>query len=131
MNKLLCAQRKRMSRRYLTIDEAKSALKRGKEVEVFLGGFDKAGQKSIRWASFSLNGNCFIGKIWESLDEGSEDFLDVYSFSPASGEWDEPVEEVQASELEEVLKLLNCPSNKIVNFGVVQDEYASYLSSST
>ena len=95
-----------MGRRYLTIQEAKSALKRGKEVEVFLGGFEKAGQKYIRWASIGINGNNFIGKVWEAIDEGSEDFLDVYSFSPASGELDIPASQAESAEFEVVLKEL-------------------------
>ena len=120
-----------MNRRYLTIEEAIAAIGRGKEVEIFLGGFDKAGEKCIRWASFGFNGNKYIGKVWESIDEGSEDFLDIYSFSPASGEWDIPVNEAESTEFEVVLKELKCPQDKLVNFGVVQDEYADYLSKST
>ncbi len=120
-----------MTRRYLAIEEAKSAIKRGKEVEVFLGGCVKTGQKCIRWASFGLNDNNYIGKVWESFDEGEENFLDVYSFSPASGEWDVPVNQAASSEFEEVLKELGCPSDKLVNYGVVQDEYAEHLLSST
>lgn len=117
-----------MSRRYLSIEEATSALKRGKGVETFLGGCDKAGQKCIRWASFSLCGDKYIGKIWEAIDEGSENFLDVYSFSPASGEWDIPANQAESMDFEAVLIKLDCLSEKLVNSGVVQDEYAEHLS---
>jgi len=118
-----------MSRRYLSLDEAKFAIKNGKEVEVFLGGFVKAEQKCIRWASFGLRDDEFVGKLWESIDEGADDFLDVYSFSSASGEFDKPVNETSSTELEIVVQKLGCSSKNLVNSGVVQDEYADYLSS--
>ena len=120
-----------MGRRYLTTEEAISAIKRGKEVEIFLGGFVKAGDKCIRWASFGFDGDKYIGKVWEAIDEGSENFLDIYSFSPASGEWDSPAKQAESREFEAVLKELDCSSGKIVNYGLVQDEYAEYLSTST
>ena len=115
-----------MPRRYLTENEAVSALNRGKEVEVFIGGFKDQGEAFIRWASFSKNGNEYIGRLWEAADEGGTDYLDVYSFRPKSGEWDVPEKEVTASSLEEVFSLLNCALGGIVNHGMVQDEYAEF-----
>ena len=120
-----------MSRRYLTTDEAEAAVRRGKDVEVFLGGFESMGQRCIRWASINSSKEGFVGRVWESIDEGSPNYLDVYSFSPVSGEWDVPVRSEASSSLDALLELLGCPSNKLVNAGVVQDEYASYISAST
>ena len=117
-----------MSRRYLSVDEAKFALQRGKEVEIFLGGFEWSGLKCIRWASFVFIDKDFVGKLWEVIDEGSENFLDIYSFSPISGEW-EPIKEATSSEFEKVLEMFDCPNNRLVNSGVLQDEYSDYLAS--
>jgi len=115
-----------MSRRYLTLDEVKSALNRGKEVEAFLGGFMNDERECIRWATFSKTDEGIIGKIWESFDEGAADFLDVYSFSPVNGEWEEPVRFAHESSIELVTEELGIPECKMVNAGVVQDEYALY-----
>ncbi|RTR33773.1 hypothetical protein [Shewanella atlantica] len=120
-----------MTRRYLILAEAKSALSRNKEIEIFLGGFQVGSKNAIRWASFSASNQEVVGNVWEALDEGSEDYLDIYSFSPVSGEWDEPVKSVCASSLEQVLEELRVSNSRIVNSGIVQDEYASYLSSNT
>jgi len=120
-----------MSRRYLTMDEAEAAIRRGKNVEVFLGGFESNGQRCIKWASINSGKEGFVGKVWESIDEGSPDFIDIYSFSPVSGEWDVPTRSEESASLSTLLDLLGCPSNKLVNAGVVQDEYTSYIAAGT
>ncbi len=116
-----------MACRYLTIKEASSALHRGKSVEIFVGGFSSNGTKFIRWASFSTSGNTVVGSLWESLDQGSEDYLDIYSFDSKSGEYDEPVEVVKSNDIETAAMALGINEFNFVNNGVVQDEYASYL----
>ena len=120
-----------MTRRYLTLAEAKSALSRNKEIETFLGGFQVGTKSAIRWASFSASNQEVVGNVWEAFDEGREDYLDIYSFTPISGVWDVPVESVYASSLEQVLEQLGISNTRIVNTGVVQDEYAEHLSSNT
>jgi len=120
-----------MSRRYLTLDEAKSALNRKKDIEVFLGGFKHGSENCIRWVSVTFEGDKFKGSIWESFDQGSEDYLDIYSFSPVSGEWDIPKSFVKAETLEYLLDVMSIPKEKIVYAGVVQDEYASFINSNT
>ena len=115
-----------MGRKYLTLEEAMSALNRGKEVESFIGGFENKNEIYIRWVSLSKINESIIGKVWESLDEGSEDYLDVYSFSPLNGEWNEPVKTVTAQNIEQVLAELEVLPTKLINTGMVQDEYASY-----
>jgi hypothetical protein len=116
-----------MGRRYLTQQEGMSALNRGNSVEAFLGGFSNQCGECIRWVSFSKTDSGVLAKVWESLDEGSEDFLDVYSFSPANGEWDEPVKIIEAASIEEASKKLEREKINLVNSGVVQDEYADYI----
>ncbi|WP_105188851.1 hypothetical protein [Pseudoalteromonas sp. T1lg48] len=115
-----------MTRRYLTIDEAVSALNRGKEVEAFLGGFIDGENASIKWVSFEKNCTGFIAKVWQSLDEGSVDYLDIYGFTPSNGEWDEPLESHIAENLSDLIAKLSAFEIKLVNYGIVQDEYGDY-----
>jgi hypothetical protein len=115
-----------MSRRYLSISEAESALKRGKSVELFLGGFDSYSTACIRWASFSNTEQGVSGHVWESVDEGSEDYFDIYSFSLLNGEYDEPSMSVLGSNLPEVISKLSLTELRFVNAGVVQDEYGDF-----
>ena len=120
----------KMARRHLTITEANLAIKRNKDVEIFIDGFVFKTKKCIRWASFRMEENYVVGNIWESFDDGSEDFLDIYSFSPLTEEW-EPVQTVKGTTLIEVVIKMELPKDKFVNAGVVQDEYADYLAKNT
>lgn len=115
-----------MSRRYLTIEEAESSLKRGKNVEIFIGGFDHESNTCIRWISFESSDKGVIAKMWESIDEGSIDYCDIYSFTPLSGEWDVPVSLTFANSISIVLGKLAISEIKFVNAGIAQDEYADF-----
>ncbi len=53
-----------MSRRYLTHEEVESAINRGKQVEAFLGSFQKD-ENCIRWLSVSGNGLRYSVSVWE------------------------------------------------------------------
>jgi hypothetical protein len=120
-----------MARRYLTAQEAESALRRGKSVEIFVGGFDIEGEKCIRWASFTASGDEVTGSLWEAFDQGSEDYIDLYTFDSPSGEYDEPVKVVASKCIESAANQLGIKELKFVNGGVVEDEYISYLKSHT
>ena len=115
-----------MSRRYLTIEEAESSLKRGKNVEIFIGGFEHESNTCIRWISFESSNKGVIAKVWESIDEGSRDYCDIYSFTPLSGEWDKPVSSTFADSISTVLEKLAISETKFVNLGIAQDEYADF-----
>ncbi|MFO6421800.1 hypothetical protein [Motilimonas sp. KMU-193] len=119
-----------MSRRYLTLQEAESSLNRGKTVEVFLGSFAHDSAKCIRWVSFSKSASGITGSLWEAFDQGTIDYLDVYTFDPLSGEYDEPTKLVTAENLKSAALALKVDNFNFVNQGMVQDEYADYLSSS-
>jgi hypothetical protein len=120
-----------MSRRYLTLKEAEAVIRRGKTVEVFLGGFEQNSQNCIRWAVFNSSSDGFEGSLWEAIDQGSEDYLDIYTFDSPSGEYDEPVKIIQSPSLESAANMLGITELNFVNQGVVQDEYGSYLESRT
>ena len=118
-----------MSRRYLTRSEAKSALRRQKNVEAFLGGFTEGEELAIRRLLISGNGEEVSAEIWESPDIGSEDYADVYSF----GTLDHDVEAAvlyPTQTFESFLEIIDeqypGTSARLVNEGVVQDEYLDF-----
>ncbi len=120
-----------MSRRYLTLQEAQETLRREKSVEIFLGGFEFNSEKCIRWASFNGSEQEVTGNLWESYDQGSANYIDIYTFDSPSGEYDEPVKVVHSSSLENAAEELGVSELNFVNQGVIQDEYLSYLESNT
>ncbi|WP_444896919.1 hypothetical protein [Microbulbifer sp. SSSA005] len=120
-----------MTRRYLTIQEANSALRRGKLVEIFLGGFKIGDQKCIRWASFEASSTGVTGSLWEAYDQGSDNYVDIYTFDSPLGEYDKPVRVVLSKSIEGAAAELGINKHNFVNQGVVQDEYSSYLASQT
>ena len=122
-----------MPRRYLSFTEAHAAFRRGKAVEVFLGGFLLSGSHGIRWVQIrGLPNGCEL-HLYETADLGSEDYTDVYEFGPLDPE----LEQYEANEVptfasfEECLKTLETrwPSapSRLTNEFMVQDEYADYL----
>jgi hypothetical protein len=119
-----------MSRRYLTLQEAESALNRGKTVEIFLGPFTLNSEKCIRWASFSKSETGITGSLWEAFDQGSIDYVDVYTFDSPTGEYDEPTKSVTAETIKSSALELGINNFNFINQGIVQDEYADYLSTS-
>ena len=113
--------------RYLTLLAAESALNRGKSVEVFLGGYVLGARKCIRWASFEKSASGVCGSLWEALDQGSLDYVDVYTFDSPNGDYIEPSKIVEASSLKAAARELDVMNVKFVNQGVVQDEYAQFI----
>ncbi|MDP2634724.1 MULTISPECIES: hypothetical protein [unclassified Pseudoalteromonas] len=120
-----------MSRRYLSAQEAEAALRRGRAVEVFLGGYKYSSVNTIRWVSFSNSSGCVVGNLWEALDQGSKDYADIYSFDSPAGDYNEPVKVVESPDLTAAMKELGITNQQFINSGVVQDEYIDYLESRT
>ena len=123
-----------MARRYLLVDEIASALRRGKAVECFLGPCRAGDDLGIRWLSLrEAPGGEVCACVFESRDEGSPDFLDVYEFSPLRVELElgEPEERMMFPNLSECLASISerwpeAPA-RMVNQDVVQDEYADFI----
>lgn len=123
-----------VSRRYLTLSEVESALNRGRPIECFLGSCERGTQPGIKWFSISCNGEKLCLKIHETADLGNEDFLDLYGFGPLNPELelDEPDEEIIfddfKSAIAEIEMMFPSSSAKLVNEGVIQDEYSEFIS---
>jgi hypothetical protein len=122
-----------MPRRYLTEAEAMSALRRGKAVEAFLGACSRDGAPGVRWLQVCERSTGLDLRVYESADVGSEDFLDLYEFGPL----DPALDQDEANEVHSFLTFGECvrmvedrwpgAALKLVNEGIVQDEYAEYL----
>jgi len=65
----------------------------------------------------------------EAFDQGSKVYLDIYTFDTPSGEYDEPTKSVTTENLKTAASALEIDDFNFVNQGLVQDEYADYLSS--
>lgn len=119
-----------MTRRYLTHAEAGEALRRGRSVEAFLGGFRHESGPAIRWVWLKREGERIRGEVRESPDPGSIDHLDLYGFGSLDGD-DEPAFVYSFASFDEGLRELERQfpgvSARLVNEGVVQDEYRDYL----
>lgn len=122
-----------MGRRYLTFDEALSALRRGKPVECFLGSCERNGARGIRHASITLVGEDVQLQVFDTADEGSATLLDLYDFPPldpslSPGDADEvlffPTLEACISALQD-----RWPEHgtRLVNEGVLQEEYRDHI----
>jgi hypothetical protein len=123
-----------MPQRYLLSSEAKFALHRGKAVECFIGAIQRDGFEGIRWLSIRVSEDhgAFVLHRYDSADCGSLEYLDVYEFRPLDPElqMDEPDETEVFSDFDSLLQALDVRfpgcSAKLVNEGVIQDEYAAF-----
>jgi hypothetical protein len=123
-----------MSRRYLLTDEVDAALRRGKTVEAFLGSCNRAGERGIRRLAIASRGASIETRIYETADYGGPDSLDLYAFGPL----DPDLELGEADETLSFPDLGSCLSAlserfpgvqaRLVNEGMIQDEYADFIS---
>ena len=66
--------------RYLHGMHLEHAIRHGKTVEQFLGGFDHEGEPAIRYLSIRFQGAEFWLHLNELFDQGTKDYIDLYSF---------------------------------------------------
>jgi hypothetical protein len=107
------------------------ALRRGKQIEQFLGGFDHGDEHVLRWAAVGPGKDGITLYYSEVLDVGTNDFLDVTEFPPLDpddetwgkviGTVDDPEEALALAERE-----LGTTHDRWVNQGVVCSEYQEY-----
>ncbi|MFV7709982.1 hypothetical protein [Shewanella algae] len=123
----------KMTRRYLDESEANSAIRRGKSVEIFLGPCEASGESGIRWASASRVESGVELSVFEVQDEGSPEYLDIYEFTPLRDDLcpGEPTERVNIASVSEIGAFVRSRYGiampGLVNEGVVQDEYKTYI----
>jgi hypothetical protein len=121
-------------RRYLQLDEVDAALRRGRTVESFVGACVRNGQNGFRWLRLRKQNDFLCVGIFETADQGSPSFLDIYELAPldptlALGE---PAGQLTFGELPSCITALSerFPESplRFVNEGVIQDEYADFIS---
>ena len=123
-----------MSRRYLNLQEAESALNRGKTVECFLGGCERSGRAGVNWLSIRGSGSGVDVSVYETADLGDESFLDIYEFGPLDPdlELEEANEVISFASFGQAVGYIEQrftgSSERLVNELMVQDEYADYIS---
>lgn len=123
-----------MSRRYLLPSEVKSALHRGKTVECFVGACQRDGREGIQWFSIRAaeDKHTFVLRVFETADLGDAEHLDLYEFGPLNQELllEESGERFVFNDFDLLVQELEVrfpgSSRKLVNEGVVQDEYAAF-----
>lgn len=124
-----------MTRRYLLKDEAAAALRRGKTVECFLGRCERAGMRGVGHLSIDMTDEMVVARLFETEDIGSPAFLDLYEFGALNRalEHGEPDQSVSFTSLDECLTFMDVrwpgSSERLVNEGVLQDEYADFVAS--
>jgi hypothetical protein len=123
-----------MSRRYLSLGEAESAVVSGRSVECFLGKCQRGDAIGVRWLSVRLSAdkNCVELCRYDTADLGTPEYLDLYEFGPLDPalQQDEADETLKCEGFSDLWPLLEqrFPGStaRLVNQGVVQDEYYSY-----
>ena len=109
--------------RYLTPYFLEQSLKRGKSVAQFLGLSNHEGEKIVRFLLIDQDEQGFLLSLYESYDEGSEEFCDVAAFTTRH---DEPVEQ-HFSTLDAALEFAaseyQADSERWISESVLGDEY--------
>jgi hypothetical protein len=109
--------------RYLTQDQIQSALKRGKCVEQLL---ERPAPDRISWLQLRPGEDGVELWRYEVFDDGSAEFLDVYSFTPVEDDGPENPEEIYpdaSTACAAAETLFTSTSGKWVNESIIQDEY--------
>lgn len=115
--------------RHLTESQASSTLKRGRQIDQFLGREQLPDERwAIRWITISRMGSRFVIRRHHVEDIGGAGFADVAEFPPIdvdeySGEG---VEVASVSNADGALALtigLGAAPDRWVNYGVLSDEY--------
>ena len=118
------------TRRYLTQSEVSSAIRRGKQVDAFLGAGNTSSDPTIRYLTVRGTPENVTAELWEVEDPQNPDFLDVYGLYPSNGD-DAPDQVFVFPSVPDAMSELNkhFPGvvNRFVSQGVIGDEYAEYL----
>lgn len=120
-----------MDRKYLEKNQLITNLKLGKPVEQWIGTSVEENDVILKWLRIDKEPKGeYCVAYFESLDEGDEDFLDIYEFSKLDP--DEPYGIINCFQsYEDALKFAmeeyKCEEIKFLNARLIQDEYLSYL----
>lgn len=116
---------------YLNEDQVRSRLNLGKPVEQWLGISDEVEYTVLKWLRIDKErNNTFTIAYFECLDDGNEEFADIYEFSTLDP--DEPfglLKEFDSVDdaLTFSIDTYQASFIKFVSGGMIQDEYLGYL----
>ncbi|MET4107195.1 hypothetical protein [Hymenobacter sp. UYP22] len=115
---------------YLYPAELKARVHLGKEIEQWLSYVQETEYSYIRWLSISKDGNQFTVTYFESVDEGDEDFYDVYEFSALDSDEfpDGALNEFNSVEdaVAFAVETYGASADKFLASGMIQDEYSKH-----
>ncbi len=119
--------------RHLTANQALTALRRGAEIEQMLS--DDLATGSFRWLRAHRTDEGFALRLVETLDEGSEDFFDLYEFNSVDASDEHNAGEVigRSSSPSDLMRLaagVGASDDRWVNAGLIQDEYLDLIRAS-
>jgi hypothetical protein len=123
--------------RHLIRAFAVGALRRGRQIEQFLGGIQRDGRQGIRWLTLSPGNAGITLYLHEVEDVGTDNFWDVSEFPPLDDEEETGFGRTIAvvSTPDEALDLaareLGAHPDRWVNQAVVCSEYGDYRSTRT
>jgi hypothetical protein len=112
--------------RYLTPDQIESALKRGKSVEQLL---ERPAHDQIAWLELRPVANGVELWRYDVFDDGSEEFLDVYSFTPVEDDGPECPEQTYPDMITACAAAearFSAVAGRWVNQSMIQDEYGDH-----
>jgi hypothetical protein len=120
-------------RRHLNEAEARAAVSRGALIEQWLGSEERDGETVLRYVRVELERSGGLRVTYhEVIDDGGADFFDVYEFTPADPDEPDGVSsfftDIDAA-FQHCTDCYQARVDRFVNAGVIQDEYADYLSS--
>jgi hypothetical protein len=112
---------------YLHRAELEARVLLGKEIEQWLSYVQETEYSYIRWLSISKDGNQFAVTYFESVDEGDEDFNDVYEFSALNSDEDSDGSLNEFNSVEDAVafavETYGASADKFLAGGMIQDEY--------
>jgi len=117
--------------KYLTEEQLKFNIGYGRAVEQWLGFEEEQESTILKWLRIDKERNeMFSVTYFESFDEGSHEFLDMYEFSMVDP--DEPFGVINTfSSISDALTFAslayNAAEDKFVSSGMIQEEYRVYL----
>jgi hypothetical protein len=118
--------------KYLTAEQLQAALSSQKAIGQWLPSTLLKNYSILRWLRIDkINGPRYILQYIECFDEGNNNFIDVYDFSPINP--DIPLKQDSFRSIENALNFAeekyNAALNRFLLGGLIQEEYRNYLNS--
>ncbi len=116
--------------RYVPSASVAATLRAGKIVEQWFGAAEVDGETIIRFLSIDPSRGAFSVSFSEVLDQGHDEWLDVYAFYDLDEDrYDDSVREFPTAEeaIAYAMQTYGAKPDQFLLFGAIQDDYADYL----